>query len=367
MQFCILQASLRHDYRSPGTNLPCWIEEVCQCCAGNWSPSDEKPREFSSCRIFYQSSVSTVARSAASSNRSSSLNSRVIIILFFFLARCAARTTAKTSTVTFCCWLSNCNYDEHQKMWAPAGATNAPYLKKKITALSCKAKCGDLLYNKSELLQQQSSKSSCHRLFLLPSVVLYPRKKNWLRPVLQYIRDNILLHSKCCVIIITTSTTVVSSSSSSSHLSSSGCRVATTKIRTITLVRFLIAEQRTRSVSSKDNLLFVCGPDLSRISFLRDVLLSLGIRRERERESSVSIFVFHLLGNWTSILYKTLLNAIQVICLTTPPHKTIQPHIQHYPSNFIHCLYATLWNIFLFQSSYRIVSHQKCFCFHIYF
>jgi len=171
MEFCILQASLGHDCRSPGTNLPCWIEEVCQSCAGNWSPSDEKPREFSYCRIFYQSSASTVARSAASSNRSSSLNSRVIIILLFFLALCAARTTAKTSTVTFCCRLSNCNYDEHQKMWAPAGATNAPYLNNKITALSSKAKCGDLFYNKSELLQQQQSSksSSCHRLFFLPS------------------------------------------------------------------------------------------------------------------------------------------------------------------------------------------------------
>jgi hypothetical protein len=31
-------------------------------------------------------------------------------------------------------------------------------------------KCGDLFYNKSELLQQRSSKSFfCHRLFFLPS------------------------------------------------------------------------------------------------------------------------------------------------------------------------------------------------------
>jgi hypothetical protein len=85
----------------------------------------------------------------------------------------------------------------------------------------------------------------------LPSVVLYPRKKNWLRRVLQYIRDNILLlHSKCCVIIITTSTAVVVVSSSSSHLSSSsGCRVTTTKTRTITLVRFLIPSGTKNKIS----------------------------------------------------------------------------------------------------------------------
>jgi len=82
----------------------------------------------------------------------------------------------------------------------------------------------------------------------LPSVVLYPRKKNWLRRVLQYIRDNILLlHSKCWVIIITTSTTVLVSSS---HLSSSsGCRVTTTKTRTITLYRFLIPSGTKKKIS----------------------------------------------------------------------------------------------------------------------
>lgn len=161
-----------------------------------------------------------------------------------------------------------------------------------------KQKCGDLFYNKSELLQQQSSKS----FFLsppllpsfLPSVMLFPRNKNWLRQVLQYIHDNLLLHSKCCVIIITTTSTtiVVSSSSSSSHLSSNGCRVATTKTRTITLVRFLIPS----GTKKKIDFLKMQSPFCLWARFEQDFILArsaaVSKNSERNKQSSVSIFVF---------------------------------------------------------------------------